>query len=175
MGCRLCCWRVIARLRSSGENSSRSFARAVRDDRQQGLDRPLEEEDHEAQGVSIVRAWQDRDRVEEVLKKLQEPQVAKLDLPQDIADPIPLLEPGQDLRAEIRKQMQSASVVVVLWTQQAAVSDWVQYEVGMADALEKPIVVGAEKSAPQLPAPIVDSKVVTLDGESCLTSYAMGN
>ena len=113
--------------------------------------------------VFISYAWQDRDRVEEVLKKLRETHAAELYPNQEIADPISLIESGQDLRAEIRKQMQSASVVVVLWTKRAAVSDWVQYEVGMADALEKPVVVVAEKSAPQLPAPIADSEVVTLE------------
>jgi hypothetical protein len=116
------------------------------------------------QKVFISYAWQDRDRLEGVLKKLREAHIAELDLTQDIADPISLMiESGQDLRAEIRHQIQSASYVVLFWTKQAAVSDWVQYEVGMADALEKPVVVVAEKTAPQLPAPIADNEVVTIE------------
>lgn len=112
--------------------------------------------------VFLSYAWQDRDRINMALQKLRETHVAELDHPHDISDPLPLAEPGQDFRAEIRKQMQAASVVVVLWTKQAATSDWVQYEVGMADALEKPVVVVAEESAPQLPASIAASEVVTL-------------
>jgi hypothetical protein len=80
------------------------------------------------QKVFISYAWQDRDRLEGVLKKLREAHGAELDLTQDIADPISLIESGQDLRAEIRQQIQSASYVVLFWTKQAAVSDWVQYE-----------------------------------------------
>ena len=115
------------------------------------------------QKVFISYAWQDRGRVEEVLKKLKETHVAKLDPSQDIVDPIPLIKPGQDLRVEIQKQMQPASVVVVLWTKQAAASDLVQYEVGMADALGKPVVFVTDESAPQLPIQIGDSEVVTLE------------
>jgi len=115
------------------------------------------------QKVFISYAWQDRDRLEGVLKKLREAHGEELDLTQDIADPISLIESGQDLRAEIRQQIQSASYVVLFWTKQAAVSDWVQYEVGMADALEKPVVVIAEKTAPHLPAPIADNEVVTIE------------
>jgi hypothetical protein len=33
----------------------------------------------------------------------------------------------------------------------------------MADALEKPVVVIAEKTAPQIPAPIADNEVVMIE------------
>lgn len=54
---------------------------------------------------------------------------------------------GEDIREVIKKQIQSASKVVVIYTSNTESSQWVNYEVGMADALDKPvIVVGARGS-----------------------------
>ncbi len=49
------------------------------------------------------------------------------------------LRPGDDVRAIIRDRVQSANQVVVFWSEAAATSQYVQYELGMADALDKPI------------------------------------
>lgn len=54
---------------------------------------------------------------------------------------------GEDIRETIKKQIQSASKVVIIYTSNTESSQWVNYEVGMADALNKPvIVVGARGS-----------------------------
>jgi TIR domain len=45
------------------------------------------------------------------------------------------LRPGDDVRAIIRDRVQSANEVVVFWSEAAATSQYVQYELGMADAL----------------------------------------
>ena len=54
---------------------------------------------------------------------------------------------GENIREVIKKQIQSASKVVIIYTSNTESSQWVNYEVGMADALGKPvIVVGARGS-----------------------------
>jgi nucleoside 2-deoxyribosyltransferase len=50
-------------------------------------------------------------------------------------------EPGEDLRKRIMDEMRSASKVVIIATTNSANSEWVNYEAGMAAALEKPIVI----------------------------------
>lgn len=54
---------------------------------------------------------------------------------------------GQNIRETLKKQIQSASVVVVIATDRSASSQWVNYELGMADALGKPIIVVASKGS----------------------------
>lgn len=49
--------------------------------------------------------------------------------------------PGSSIRGMIKQQIESASEVVVIATDDSLSSQWVNYEVGMADALDKPIVV----------------------------------
>lgn len=49
--------------------------------------------------------------------------------------------PGADLRRMIKEQISSASKVVIIASGHSAESEWVNYEAGMAAALDKPIVV----------------------------------
>src|SRR5262245_38048136 len=44
------------------------------------------------------------------------------------------------VRREVKKQIQSASKVIVVWGTASANSQWVNYEIGLADALGKPII-----------------------------------
>lgn len=44
------------------------------------------------------------------------------------------------LRDGVRRQIQSASKVVVVWTATSAASQWVNYELGLADAFGKTII-----------------------------------
>ena len=71
------------------------------------------------------------------------------------------------LRAEVKRQIQSASKVVVVWNADSANSQWVNYELGLADALGKKIiaVIPKELQVP-LPAILQDTQVVkvTSDG-----------
>lgn len=48
-----------------------------------------------------------------------------------------------DLRGATKQAIESSDVVVVLWTKAAAESKWVNYEIGMADALGKRLVAVA--------------------------------
>ena len=57
-------------------------------------------------------------------------------------------------------------MVVLVWSKDAAKSAWVQYEVGMAKALERPILIAwADESAPELPTEIRENQVVRLDAK----------
>jgi len=48
---------------------------------------------------------------------------------------------GENIRETIKKEIQSASKVVIIYTSNSDSSQWVNYEVGMADALNKPVIV----------------------------------
>lgn len=57
------------------------------------------------------------------------------------------LAPGDNVRRMIKKQISAASKVVIIATDHSAGSEWVNYEAGMASALEKPIVVFGKKGS----------------------------
>ncbi|MFH1236420.1 MAG: toll/interleukin-1 receptor domain-containing protein [Parcubacteria group bacterium] len=52
---------------------------------------------------------------------------------------------GDNIREAIRSQIQSASKVIVIQSDKSESSQWVNYEAGMADALNKPIIVIGKK------------------------------
>ena len=55
--------------------------------------------------------------------------------------------PGTNIRAMIKKQIKSSNEVVVIATDDSLSSQWVNYEIGMADALNKPIVIVGRKGS----------------------------
>ena len=90
--------------------------------------------------IFLSYARQDRevaDQVEEHLRKYG--LVTSDDLV--IFDPLKDLQPGDNIREVIRRQMMAASKVVIITSPNSAQSQWVNYEVGMASALDKPIIV----------------------------------
>lgn len=50
---------------------------------------------------------------------------------------------GADLRKATRQAIDGADIVLVVWTPTAATSKWVNYELGMADALGKDVIAVA--------------------------------
>lgn len=113
--------------------------------------------------VFISYAWNDRHLVEAMLEKLKQARIPGLELASELEDLILVAQTGDDLRTMIRDRVESANQVVVLWTEQAAASQFVQYELGIADALDKPIiVVQADQSAPEFPAFLAKTNVVKL-------------
>ncbi|SRR5713101_37442 len=77
-------------------------------------------------------------------------------------------KPGEAkyLREKIKERILRSDLVVLIWSKDAAKSPWVQYEVGMAKALERPILIAwADKSAPELPTEIKENQIVRLEGE----------
>lgn len=67
---------------------------------------------------------------------------------------------GEDIRQALREKIDECGYFIVVWSKRAAESDWVQYEVAMADALKKRIVVVKEKDAPELPFLLQGCKVI---------------
>jgi TIR domain len=75
------------------------------------------------------------------------------------------LRSGDDVRAIIRDHVQSANRVVVFWSAAAATSQYVQYELGMADALDKPTtIVQLDQTKPELPVHLLNKVVQFADG-----------
>lgn len=119
------------------------------------------------QKVFLSFAANDRDRVEHVLSQLQKSELATVNFEVNFEPEANEwnveFHPGEDFRANIRDRVQSANQVVVFWSADAATSQYVQYELGMADALDKPItIVQLDRTMPQLPAHLLD-KVVQVE------------
>jgi nucleoside 2-deoxyribosyltransferase len=64
-----------------------------------------------------------------------------------LIDPRSESHAGDNIRETIRDQIRSASKVVIIASESSANSQWVNYEAGMASALEKPIVIFAKKGS----------------------------
>jgi hypothetical protein len=70
------------------------------------------------------------------------------------------LRPGDDYAESIRKAIGDAPTVVVLWTESAARSPYVNYELGMADALEKPILIVDLDGRARIPGELSNVQIV---------------
>ena len=68
------------------------------------------------------------------------------------------------LRDQVREQIQSASKLIVIWGIASANSQWVNYEIGLADALGKPIIVviPSKSDVVALPANLQNVQVIKL-------------
>jgi DNA-binding NarL/FixJ family response regulator len=74
---------------------------------------------------------------------------------------------GQDARNVIQRQIAQSDSFILLWTIDAAQSPWVQYELGVANALNKPIViVDAGGASTDLPGELYQAPRVRLDPTS---------
>ncbi len=95
--------------------------------------------------VFLSYAYQDRDIAEQVSRLLKKSghdtdDMSFIDLRVDT-------KIGDDVREAIKQQMCSASNVVIIVTPNSAKSQWVNYEAGMASALDKPIILIKSKDA----------------------------
>lgn len=113
--------------------------------------------------VFISYAWNDRKLVNKAIKQLKSKGLLGGDFLESINNPMEL-SAGADIRAALKEQILTCDKVLLIWSGRAASSPWVQYEVGMAEALEKPIlIVWADKFAPRLPAEIEGNQIISLD------------
>ena len=55
------------------------------------------------------------------------------------------IDSNKSIREIIKKQIQSSNEVVVVASDESLSSQWVNYEIGMADALDKPIIILGRK------------------------------
>jgi len=108
--------------------------------------------------VFISHSTEDQPLVESALKWLQESEFHSA----QIDDPSNWSADG-DVRSAIGDKIRQADAVMLLWSDRAAKSAWVQYEVGMAQALGVPIrVMLAAGSRAKLPTGVAKKTVIKL-------------
>ena len=95
--------------------------------------------------IFVSYAHEDRDLVKAVLGALRKHHIVTAE-DVVILDPHHF-EPGENIRRMIKDQISSARKVVIIATDHSAKSEWVNYEAGMAAALDKPIVVMGRKGS----------------------------
>ena len=95
--------------------------------------------------VFLSYAYQDSDIAEQVSRLLEENGHDTDGM--SFIDPQVNTKIGDDIREAIKQQMCSASNVVIIVTPNSAKSQWVNYEAGMASALDKPIILIRSKDA----------------------------
>ncbi len=95
--------------------------------------------------VFLSYSYEDRGIAEQVSRLLEEHGYDTDDI--SFIDPRVDTKIGDDIRGSIKQQMCSASNVVIIVTPNSAKSQWVNYEAGMASALDKPIILIRSKDA----------------------------
>jgi hypothetical protein len=95
--------------------------------------------------IFLSYANEDRDLVHDVLAQLRKHRLVS-------SKNVIFLDPrdssaGSDIRRLIKEQIAAASTVVIIASDNSAQSAWVNYEAGMAAALDKPIVVMGRKGS----------------------------
>lgn len=81
-----------------------------------------------------------------------------------VDDPRDWVSSGDDVRSLITERIRRADTVLLLWSDRAAKSPWVQYEVGMAQAFDVPIrVLLAGESNSKIPTSLGKKPVIKLD------------
>lgn len=115
--------------------------------------------------IFISHARQDNQQLDKLMSALTEKGIISEDSVSFEDSQMPMV-PGSSIRGAIRQAMESADTVVVYWTKNSASSDFVNYEIGMADALDKNLVVVKPKNErTQLPFNLADIQVVEVDIE----------
>jgi hypothetical protein len=81
-----------------------------------------------------------------------------------IDDPANWVSWGDDVRTLITDKIRRADTVLLLWSDRAAKSPWVQYEVGIAQAFDIPIrILLAGESSSKPPTGLGETQVIKLD------------
>lgn len=96
--------------------------------------------------IFLSYAQEDRALAIDIKQKLREHGIISEEAV-DIVDPYTTLTTGDDFRQKIRMQMNGADRVVIIASDSSIQSDWVNYEAGMAFALDKPVVIVAKTKA----------------------------
>src|SRR5712691_850878 len=93
--------------------------------------------------VFISYAMHDKSRIKKVIGELKSRGIVEES--DQITHASDVFVPGSSMRGQVRKAIEAASKVVVVWSGAGAESDWVNYEAGMAEALGKPVFVAVPK------------------------------
>jgi hypothetical protein len=92
-----------------------------------------------AERIFVAHAHEDRILVPAVEHTLRERGIVTAK--DTIMDPELEIDVRKNMREMIKDQISSASMVVIILSENSEGSGWVNYEAGMAAALEKPIIV----------------------------------
>lgn len=113
--------------------------------------------------VFISYATQDKPRLGKVIGELKRRGI--LEEQDKIIDITGFYPSGLTVRDHLRKTIQNADKVIIWWSDASSVSDWVNYEAGMAHALDKPTVFVVSKGErTRLPRSLMDHQVIEIDG-----------
>jgi TIR domain-containing protein len=99
----------------------------------------------EPQSVFLSYALADRPQVKARLAGLKS--TGTITKNESITDHSKIIMDSSANRNEIRKAIEKASRVIVIWSTSSAESAWVNYETGMADALGKKITIVVPKGS----------------------------
>ena len=116
-----------------------------------------------AADVFISYATSDKPRLKKVIGELKLRGI--LDDTDKIIDNSDVIMAGSAVRDQLRKTIEHASKVIIIWSGSSAASEWVNYEAGMAHALGKPtffVIPKGDNS--RIPAPLVQDHVIEIDG-----------
>jgi hypothetical protein len=111
--------------------------------------------------VFISYASDDKSRIRDVVKELKSNGIVEAH--DKITDTSEII-PGSSVRGQVRKAIEAASKFVVIWSVAGGKSDWVNYEIGMAEALGKPILVVVPKGEiSRLPSSLKHNQIIELE------------
>lgn len=111
--------------------------------------------------IFLSYATRDKRSVKAVIDQLKKRGIVAED--DEFVDPSKIVVPGASIRGELREAIRAASKVVVLWSGAGAESELVNYEAGMARALDKPMVLVVPKGgATGVPSELADLPVFEL-------------
>ncbi len=115
--------------------------------------------------IFISYAHQDNEQISKLKSALTEKGIISNEAVSFEDSQMPMV-PGSSIRGALRNAIESANTVVVYWTKNSAASEFVNYEMGMADALDKKLVVVTPKGERMsLPSNLTDIHMVELDIE----------
>jgi succinyl-CoA synthetase alpha subunit len=112
--------------------------------------------------VFLSYALEDKPRIQQVIDLLK---ARGMLLPhEEVVDTSEIVVPGITWRGQIRDAIANASKFVVIWSDAANMSDWVNYETGMAEALGKSILIVVPKGeASRIPDNLTKTQVIEME------------
>jgi succinyl-CoA synthetase alpha subunit len=112
--------------------------------------------------VFLSYASEDKLLIRKVLDQLKAKGV--LSPREKVVDISAIAVPGSSMRRQVREAIENASKFVVVWNDTALTSDWVNYEIGMAEALGKPILVVVPKGeTSRIPGNLKETQVIEME------------